>query len=268
MRLGLSNLAFAGTPTAAELERLAAYGFTGIEVAPGRFGPWCELTDARLAVARREFAAVGFSVPSLQAIFFGADGVALLGDAEAFERMAAHVDLVGRVGAALGAGVAVFGAPRQRSRGGLGEEEAFALGVVRLSRLAEIAAGHGVTLGLEPVPSAYSGDFVPHWRGVAAMVAAVSSPGLSIHLDTSCVELGGDDVAEAVRACVGLRHFHAAEPELRGFEAPVADHRAAAAALRETGYDGWVVAEMLADKAAGDDPVGTAAAYVAGVYGG
>lgn len=267
MKLGLSNLAYSEFPTDADVERLAQLGFSGIEVAPTRIASWMDLTEERVEAFRKTLAGVGFSVPSLQAIFFGIDDVQLLGDNASFERMMAHMHVVGRIGQQLGAGIAVFGAPRQRGRGNLTEDVAFELGRDRFSRLAEISHQYGVTIGLEPVPPSYGCDFLHTWQLVKSMVNAVSLPGLGVHLDTSCVQLGGGDISEAVEQCAEqLVHFHAAEPELRDFGAPVAPHQPAAAALCASGYEKWVVIEMLEAKAKGENFLLVAAEYVAATY--
>lgn len=246
-RLALSNLAFPHESRLALLPRLAAAGLAGVEVAPTRIAPWAELDAGRLAAHRAELAALGLAIPSLQALLFGAEGVALLGDAEAFARLVAHLRAVARVGAALGATVAVFGSPRQRSRGGLPADAAFSLGAERLRAAADaVWEEGGLALALEPVPAAYGGDFLPGWRDCLAMVRAVDHPGLRLHLDTGCVALGGDGIAEAVSESAGaLAHFHAAEPKLAPFADPLPSHAEAARALREAGYGGWIAIEML-----------------------
>ncbi len=245
-RIALSNLAFPAAEAPRLLAALAAEGLAGVEVAPTRLGPWEAMTPAAVAAHRAELAALGLAVPSLQAILFGAEGVALLGDAAAFDRLLDHLRRVAAIGAGFGAGIAVFGSPRQRSRGALPAAEAFALGAERLRRAAELCiAEGGPALGLEPVPAAYGGDFLETAAEVLAMVRAVDHPGLRVHLDTGCVLLGGGEIGAAVRAAAPwLAHFHAAEPQLGPFAAPVADHAGAAAALAETGYAGWVSIEM------------------------
>lgn len=246
MRLSVSNLAIPASAGPEAWAALAAAGVAGVEVAPTRWAPWAELDSQHLAARRASLAAEGLAVSSLQAIFYGIEGLSLLGPAEAFAAMRQQVAVLGRMAAGLGAGVAVFGAPRQRSRGGLSPEAAFALGADRLGILAETAWAEGLIIGLEPVPADYGNDFLPSWQEVLAMVRAVDHPGLRVHLDTACVALGGGDIAEAVRACAPwLAHFHAAEPKLAGFAAPVAPHAAAAAALHDAGYGGWIAIEML-----------------------
>ncbi|MGR7996916.1 sugar phosphate isomerase/epimerase family protein [Xanthobacter sp. ZOL 2024] len=246
MRLSLSNLALPQQTGADKIARLAEKGLRGVEVAPTRIAPWGELNDTMLTEYRRSLAGAGISVSSLQAIFFGAEGIALLQDVESFERMAAHLRRVAAAGAAIGASVLVFGAPKQRSRSGLAEEAAFDLGMARFRHLAEIADAQGLTIGLEPVPAAYNGDFLCTWQEVERMVRAVNHPGLRVHLDTGCVLLGGGDIGEAVKATADrLCHFHIAEPKLATFVQPVGHHAVAANALRDIGYSRWVAIEML-----------------------
>lgn len=88
------------------------------------------------------------------------------------------------------------------------------------------------------------------------MVEAVDHPGLGVHLDTACVTLGGDDIAEAISACRHrLVHFHAAEPDLRAFQTPCPSHACAARALAEAEDSlklPWIAIEMLNRSEAGD----------------
>lgn len=250
MRLGVSNLAWTAAEEAGALDLLAQFSVDGLEVAPTRIAPWSELTDDRLAAFRARMADRGLAVCSMQAITFGLNDLALFGDEASVERLIAHMGVVARIGAALGAGVAVFGAPKVRDRGALDEAAAEDLALERFHRIADAMAGSGVALGLEPVPSAYANNFKTDPASVHAFVRRVDRPEIVLHLDTGCAKLGGADIGQAVRAGAGdLRHFHIAEPHLAGFEDPKSDHAAAAAALQQIGYDGWTVIEMLPGEA-------------------
>jgi sugar phosphate isomerase/epimerase len=169
--------------------------------------------------------------------------------------MLGHIRRVTAIAATLGAEVLVFGAPKQRTKGDLTEEAAFLLGVRRLGILAQACADKGVTLGLEPVPAAYGGDFLPTWQDVQRMVDAVASSHIAVHLDTACIKLGGGDIGEAIASTQSsLKHFHIAEPQLGNFANPLEEHTIAAAALHKAGYNGWLAIEMLGktDAAWGD----------------
>lgn len=244
MRLSISNLALPDGYT--DWTRLREAGVEGVEVAPTRIAAWDELNRGRVEAFRRTLTDSGLVVSSLQAIFFGVPDIALLEEPASFNLMKEHMKRVGEVGALLGAKVAVFGAPKQRSRGKKTEQDAFDLGAERLQQLAEILHKHGLVIGLEPVPSAYNGDFLTIWQDVDAMVRYVDHPALKVHLDTGCVFLGEGRIAEAIAETHDvLAHFHIAEPLLTGFSTPTAEHAESALALIEANYRGWLAIEML-----------------------
>ncbi len=226
--------------------RLGALGLRGVEVAPTRLAPWPELTPARIRAHRQALAEVGLIVPSLQAILFGAEGVALLGDVAAYARLLEHLRHVAAVASEYGARIAVLGAPRQRARGAMAEADAFALGAERLRGCAEACmAEAGLVLALEPVPTHYGSDFLLGAAEAEAMVRQVAHPGLRLHLDTGCALLGGDNIGTAITAGADvLAHMHIAEPDLAGFLSPRAAHTEAAAALQVAGYSRWRSIEM------------------------
>jgi D-psicose/D-tagatose/L-ribulose 3-epimerase len=268
-RLGVSNLAWPARAETRAVALLAERGAQGIEVAPTRIADWDELTPGRLAAFRRNCAQAGLLVSSLQAIFYLQPQASLLGDAAGFAAMCAHMQRVAVIADALGAGVAVFGAPKSRLRGALAPEDAMRRGAERLRRLGDLAAAGGLVLGMEPVPEIYGADFLNHARDIVEIVRMADHPSVRAHLDTACVSLGGDDVAEAIRSAAPvLAHYHMAEPQLGPFDAPVCDHAVAGATLGEIGYAGWVVIEMRELEAADDGlgAIGTAIDYARAHY--
>ena len=262
-RLGVSNLAWPARAEAPALALLAAHGAQGVEVAPTRIAPWDELTPQRLSAFRQGCTDAGLAVSSMQAIFYGRLEATLLGEPAGFEAMGEQVRRIAGIAHALGAGVAVFGAPNSRRRGALSPADAMRLGAERLRRLGDLAAAGGLVLGIEPVPAAYGADFLNHADEVVEIVRAAGHPSVRAHLDTACVCLAGDDVAAAIRAAAPLlAHYHMAEPQLGPFAGAVLDHARAGAALDEVGYEGWVVIEMR-EIDAEDDGLGAIAAAIA-----
>ncbi|WP_419730061.1 sugar phosphate isomerase/epimerase family protein [Lichenicola sp.] len=261
-RLGVSNLAWSPDAETAALALLAEHGVSGVEVAPTRIAPWEELTPARLAAFCDGCREAGLSVSSLQAVFFGRPEATLLADAAGFDAMCAHMRVLAGVAEALGAGVAVFGAPKSRLRGDLSNQVAMALAAERLRVLGDIAATGGLTLGMEPVPPVYGADFLNRYRDILDIVALTDHPNVRAHLDTGCVTLGGDLPGDAIRAAAPvLAHYHMAEAQLGPFDAPAFDHEAAGKALDEIGYDRWVVIEMKQGEGDGLAAVATAIGY-------
>ena len=127
---------------------------------------------------------------------------------------------------------------------------------------------HGACLCLEANPPQYGCQFLTDSAQAAAMVRAVDSPGLRLHLDTACMYLAGEDLPAAVRSNFDLvSHFHVSEPFLASMDSPMIDHAQVAGTLRELHYSGWVSLEMRE----GDKPVPAlerAVDFLARTYGG
>ena len=262
-RLAVSNLAWPTESDSEAFATLAGLGVKGIEVAPTRIAGWDDITPARLTAYRRQLEGAGLVVSSLQAILFGTKDLTLLGSRDSFDGMLAHMRRVTGIAAALGAGVLVFGSPRNRLRGDMPTNDAWSLARDRWTEMGAIVAASGVVIGIEPVPPFYGGDFLTRWADVLRMVQDVDHPGIRVHLDTGCVSLGGDEIEDAVMAAKPwFAHFHAAQPELASFADPASNHAAAAAALTASGYDGWISIEMREQP---DDPLGATATAVRAV---
>jgi sugar phosphate isomerase/epimerase len=245
MRLSVSNLAWPADQEELAFARLVALGVAGVEVAPTRIAFWPSLTQSMLTDYRARIADRGLCVSSLQAILYGCDEPQLLGDDAAFEALCEHMRRVAAIARTLGAGIVVFGAPRNRQRGALSDAVAWPLARERLHRLGATVAAAGVTIGIEPVPAFYGGDFLGVWEDVLQMVRDVDHPGIRVHLDAGCVALGGGSIEQAVQVShPWLAHFHAAQPGLASFSPPADNHREAASALKDCGYDRWVAIEM------------------------
>jgi len=124
------------------------------------------------------------------------------------------------------------------------------LAAAELRPLAAYAGEHGVRLALEPL-NRFETDLVNVVAQGLALVEAVGSPHLGLHLDTFHMHLEERDSAAAIRAAGDrLFHFHACEND-RGVpgRGQVA-WPAVAAALRDAGpggrgYDGAVVIESF-----------------------
>jgi len=267
-RLAISNIAWDATEDGEVYARLRDFGVRGIEVAPTRIAGWDDLDAGRIKAFRDEAARFDLSISSLQAILYNRPEARLLGGDGEFQRLRAHMDLVGRIAAGLGATVAVFGAPTNRSRGEMPEDEARALALVRMRELGDIAGGFGLTVAIEPIPLPYKGDFLTRIDEVAAFVELCAHPFIRSHFDIGCVTLAGDDATQkAVENRGRFVHFHASEPHLAAFDRPVCDHLGVGRALREGSYDGWLVVEMCRQKGDVVSAIETAISYIAGAYG-
>ncbi len=248
MRLAISAIAWKPEEDADVASMLRRAGVAGVELAPTAYWP------APLEASREERRALGawwrdqgLVVPALQSLLFGRPDLNLF---EPQTRDAFTQYLVGMLDVAvdLGAGVLVFGSPRNRLRGALPVQEAFAVATAAFREIGAEAACRGVRLCIEPNPPAYGCDFVTTAEEGAALVRAVGSEGFGLHLDTAGLHLvGADPAGEVARHAALLRHCHLSAPSLAPVGIPCGvDHSGVIAALRAAGYPGWVSIEMRA----------------------
>ncbi|MCI4063845.1 sugar phosphate isomerase/epimerase [Micromonospora sp. R77] len=244
MRVAVSNIAWEPTDDEKVADVLRRAGVAGVEVAPTKV--WPDLTTVTPAQARaygRWWAAAGLPVVAAQSLLFGRPDLTLFGPGR--DEFVAYLGRVVEVCAELGATALVFGSPRNRQRHDLPVEVADRIAVDVFGRLAERAAGAGACLCLEANPPAYGADHLTTAAEAAALVRAVGSPGLRLHLDTACMALAGDDAAACVREFAPLlRHAHLSEPDLGPVGDPDPRHADFVAALRAADYPGHVSVEM------------------------
>jgi sugar phosphate isomerase/epimerase len=160
-----------------------------------------------------------------------------------FDHLCQCADLAGN----LGAHCLVFGAPKNRDRGALSEEEAFPIAHDFFAKVGEVYTARHLCIGFEANPPEYGCNFATESRTAARLVRAVSSAGFRLHLDTACLCLAGESAEQQIESNSDiLAHFHVSEPNLGSFSAPAARHTPAAQALRNVHYDGWAALEMRA----------------------
>jgi len=245
LRFSFSNIAWSPHDDAEILALLRRQGITGIEIAPTAvWGNW-ELITVEAAASYRTFLRdEGFDIPALQALLYGKPQARLF-DREGESKLLEHLTCVGTIAGALGAPVAVLGAPTQRDRGNRSWQQALSEAVPVLRRAAGAFADHGCCLCIEPNPAAYGCNFVRTAGEGAELVTAVDHPGFGLHLDAGALFMERENLRSVLPAVAPLlKHFHLSEPSLGHFSAPEAPHLENLRCLQEAGYSGWCSFEM------------------------
>ncbi len=266
--LVVSNIAWNQHDDLEVLSLLRRHGVGGIEIAPTKIWPdWSGATQKAALAYARCLQYEGFVTPSMQAILYGKPDLQIFGDEKSHHALYEHMALVADIAEALNSKVLVFGAPKNRDRGNLTEDEAFARAVPVFQRLGEICHGRGVTLGLEANPTVYGCNFITNTEESAALVQAVASPGVALHIDTGGMHMAKEDGAnEICKAGTLIRHVHISEPNLGHFREHQIDHMAHAAALEASCYKSWLSIEMRAEAGHELDNLDHACRFVGDVY--
>jgi D-psicose/D-tagatose/L-ribulose 3-epimerase len=245
MRPAVSNIAWSAADDDAAFDMLAAADVRHLEIAPTRI--WPDLATVGEAAARDgadRIRSRGLSICGFQALLFGKPELLVFGTDEG-KACLDYLAAVCRLANWMGAKALVFGSPKNRLRGALRFEEAFARAREFFRAAGDAAARQDVVICLEPNPAIYGCDFLQTAAEAAAMVEAVDSPGIRLNLDMGELIQHRSDAGQAVREFLPFAgHFHASEPMLEPFEPRREEHRQAARALEEAGYEGVVSLEM------------------------
>lgn len=246
MPIAISNIFWSEADDAKALAAVKAAGGHGIEVAPTRIAPWEGITDERVKKFKAELQAHDLLSPSLQAIFYNRPNIQLLKSQEEYDAMVEHLHLVARIAETLGAKRLVYGAPKTRLRGELGEEDAYDLAAKRLLPLAKIMADHGVTLVMEAVSPIFGGDFIHTTHEAAKLVRMVDHDGLRLHIDTAAMIDAEENPKELVELHGDmLAHLHYSVPGLGPITPLGSIGEELDAALAKQSYKGWVSIEIM-----------------------
>ena len=165
--------------------------------------------------------------------------------AEALVATKANLDSAAALGAPLICGP--LGAPLAVFTGTGPTDEEKARAVAYLQELGPYAEERGVTIALE-----YLNRFEMYLTNCAAdlakLVRAAGHPRIRMMYDTFHAHIEEKDPAEALRACADvLVHIHLSENDRSTPGAGQVAWSATFDAIREIGYDGWVVIEAFGD---------------------
>ncbi|MDO9537605.1 MAG: sugar phosphate isomerase/epimerase, partial [Thermoplasmata archaeon] len=191
----------------------------------------------------------GITIIGMQALLFGTTGLNMFGDPEIQASMLAHLDVICRIGAGLGATKLVFGSPKNRDCSSLSDEQAQSVAAIFFRHLGDIASRHGVMICLEPNPPCYGANFMTNSTETAKIVLDVSHPAIRMQMDTGAITINGEDPCQVINeygALIG--HVHASEPDLVVLGDGKTDHGKVASMLRTCLPDQVVSIEMLPAK--------------------
>jgi sugar phosphate isomerase/epimerase len=233
-----SAVAFKGD-FARALEGVARLGYDGAELA---------VRDPALldvAAIKQLLDGYGLAVPAIgtgQA--WGEEGLSLT-DAEAAvrrrarARLQAQADLAAIFGARL-----IIGLIRGKLQGDMAEQQR-AWAVAGLRQVAAYAAQRGVELVLEPI-NRYETNFLNTVAETLAFLDEVAAPNVGLLFDTFHANIEEPSLAGSLRAAgQHLKHVHTADSNRWAPGSGHLDFAAVVATLRQSGYDGWLSAEIL-----------------------
>lgn len=250
MRIAISNIAWDAAEEPEVVELLRKSGIRGVEVAPGKIPKKSRLpTEKEAAAYRRFWNEKGIEIVAMQALLFGRDDLVLFGTAAKRAELRRYLKKIIKIGNILGAGILVFGSPKNRARNGLSLALADKIAVPFFRDLGVFAKQNGVKLCIEHNPAEYGTDYIRTAAEALRLVKKVNHPGFGLHLDAGGLILSKDS-DKIIKLCRSeISHFHISQPFLEPVGGAYAKkHMEFARALKSIKYGGWASIEMRGGK--------------------
>lgn len=254
MKFAICNEMFGDQAFGDVCQLVRSIGYTGIEIAPFTLTDWgdrpCDVRDVssqRLADVRQQAEQAGLKVVGLHWLLAKTDRFYLTSpNADVRSATSQYLQALATCCAALGGDVMVLGSPQQRNLlAGVSYSEAenYAAEVLRTAMPA--CERLGVTVALEPLGPAES-DFMNTAQSAIRLAELVQSPNCRLHLDVKAMASEESPIPDVIRQYADwTAHFHANDPNLLGPGMGDVELAPILAALRETGYEGWVSVEVF-----------------------
>ena len=243
MKYSLSNLSWGKTPLHEMLPRIKQVGFHGIEIAPTAIWPEMKSIDF-LEFKRMRYLIEdnGLEVSALQSLLYGHPEYQLF-SRSTWPEMKSHLEFVFSLAQTLGAGVVVFGSPRNRLKGDLSTGLAHEIASEFFSSLLPSLERNDLVMTLEPNAPEYGADYLLNYCDVLELSSLIDSPHILPQIDTGCLWMVGEDPTLAFRSHKP-HHLHISNPNL-GVIPGDSNFEELFSQIRDTNFEGWLVIESL-----------------------
>lgn len=241
MILSISNIAWTAENDEKVYGFMKDHGFSGLEIAPTRIFPEAPYEDLAASERWKEGlqASYGFTVPSMQSIWYGRKEK-LFGTVEEREALLSYTKKAVDFAQTIGCGNLVFGCPVSRAIPE-GKDAGSAIGFFR--ELGEYAYAHQTVIGIEPNPKIYNTNFINTTEEAFDLIKAVDSQGFLLNLDMGTMIENGES-ADILKGRTDLiNHVHVSEPGLKPIRKRKI-HEQIAGLLKAEGYQKAVSIEM------------------------
>ena len=248
MKLGICNELFANWPWEKICEFASGIGYQGIEVAPFTLAEHADrITPQRRAALRESAESQGMEIIGLHWLLMTPPGLYITQPDKGIRRETARyfVELVGLC-SDLGGKVIVIGSPKQRNLlPGVKREQAMGYATEVFTPCLDLAGKRGVTLAIEPL-STRETDFLMCASDAVELIERIDHPNFRLQLDVKAMSYEYKPIPQIIReSAKHLAHFHVNDPNLLGPGMGQIGYEPIIAALRETGYDGWLSVEAF-----------------------
>ena len=248
MRFAICNEIFKGWGLEATMTYATQAGYDALEIAPFTIANY--VTDISAAERRKIREASnrsGLAISGIHWVLAQAEGMYLNhADKDVRERTATYLCELVDFCADIGGQTIVAGSPKQRNvLAGTSPEQAWEWARETFERAVQQALKRGVTICLEPLSPAET-NFINTAAEAIRFVKQFESPRMKIILDVKAMSSESKPIPQIIaESWPHFAYFHANDKNLKGPGFGEVDFKPIAAALKQTGYDGYVSVEVF-----------------------
>jgi sugar phosphate isomerase/epimerase len=251
MKYAICNELFEKWPFERVCDFVKSIGYQGIEIAPFTLAPHVsKITPEQRHHARRTAERKGLEIVGIHWLLANVVSDAPLymthPDPKVRRQTGNYFVLLTRLCADLGGRVMVIGSPKQRNlMAGVTREQAMSYAQEVFTPCLDLAARTGVTLAIEPLGPSET-DFLNTAADGVELVQRVNHRCFRLHLDVKAMSSEPTPIPEVIKqSAKHTVHFHANDPNLLGPGMGEVKFEPIIAALKETGYKGFLSVEVF-----------------------
>jgi sugar phosphate isomerase/epimerase len=248
MRLAICNEHWGDLPFTQTCDRIAAAGYAGVEIAPFTLNADPrELSEADAIAVSHAASRAGIDVVGLHWILTRPAWLHIASPDRHLRREAARLGQhLAKFCRMSGGNIMVWGSPKARSLPeGADYEESFKLAADTVRQVAEEAERYGVTLAMEPLGRKET-NFLNTAEETIRLCKLVDSPACKLHLDVKAMSDEAKSIPTIIEESKDWTvHFHSNDPNLLGPGMGEVKYEPIIAALRASGYQGWLSTEVF-----------------------
>lgn len=241
MQLSISNLAWNPENDSEVFSLMKKYNFTGLEIAPTKIfpdKPYSKLKDARIWSEKLKNEH-GFSVPSMQSIWYGKTENIFSSEDER-QILSAYTKRAIDFASVIGCRNLVFGCPKNRNKLENADEN---IAIDFFRTLGDYAVSKNTCIGMEANPKIYNTNFINTTEAAVDLIKRVDSEGFKLNLDVGTMIQNEEALEILVDNSNLINHVHISEPYLKKIEKREL-HKDLFAFLKSEKYNGFVSIEM------------------------
>lgn len=227
----------------------AELGYTGMELAPFTLAPRItEVSAEKRKTLKKQAEDAGVTIMGLHWLLAKTTGLHVTtADAAVRRATADYLKELAHACADMGGDIMVFGSPFQRNiEEGMSREQAYANAAETFRACMPACAERGVTICMEPLTPKET-NFCNTCADAVELMKLVDHPNFQLHQDVKAM-LGAESDPPPVlidRYKDVTRHFHVNDTNLLGPGMGETDYHPILAALKKSGYKGWVSVEVF-----------------------